>query len=449
MSKTLIHNARIVNEGRTFEGSVLIDGSRIAAVCDGQAPQVLLQEATHVVDATGKWLLPGVIDDQVHFRDPGLTHKGDLYTESRAAVAGGVTTFMDMPNTKPQTTTVYDLEQKFRRGAEVSAANYSFFFGGTNDNLSEIAQLDRSRIPGLKLFLGSSTGNMLVDRQETLERLFGETGLLIAIHAEEEEVIRRNIAYYTEKYGADLDISFHAKIRSEEACYTSSAKAVELATRLDARLHILHLSTAKELTLLSNALPLSEKRITGEVCVHHLWFHEADYAQFGNRIKWNPAIKTLADRQALREAVNNNTIDIIATDHAPHLLSEKEGNCLTATSGGPLIQHSLIVMLELAMEGRFTYEKVVDQMAHRPAQLFGIVDRGYIRPGYYADLVLIDPAETWTVAPQNILYKCGWSPFEGYTFHHAVWKTFVNGQTAYSDGQINDQVRGMEVQYHG
>ena len=445
MNRTLIKNATIINEGRTFTGSVLIEDDKIAAVYEGTIPAES-GDAT-VIDATGKYLLPGAIDDQVHFREPGLTHKGDIASESRAAVAGGVTTFMDMPNTKPQTTTLADLEWKLQRGAEMSVANYSFFFGGTNDNMDEIRKLDRSRVPGLKLFLGSSTGNMLVDKKDSLERIFGEAGMLIAIHAEKEEVIKRNIAHYTGLHGDDLDISFHSKIRSEEACYASSSEAVELATRLGSRLHILHLSTAKELSLLSNKLPISEKKITGEVCVHHLWFYDGDYEQFGNRIKWNPSIKTLADRTALREAVNNNTIDIVATDHAPHLLSEKEGSCLKAASGGPLIQHSLIVMLELAMEGRFTYEKVVEKMAHMPAELFRIDRRGYIRPGYYADLVLIDPERTWTVSKENILYKCGWSPFEGYTFHHGVWKTFVNGELAYGDGVVNDAVRGKEVRY--
>lgn len=447
MNKILIQNPRIINEGRSFIGSVLVEGDKIAAVFEGEVPGNVRAEANQVIDATGKWLIPGVIDDQVHFREPGLTHKGDIGTESRAAVAGGVTTFMDMPNTKPQTTTIADLEWKFNRAAEVSRANYSFFFGGTNDNMDEIRRLDRSRVPGLKLFLGSSTGNMLVDKKDSLERIFGKAGMLIAIHAEKEEVIRRNIQYYTNLHGEDLDISFHSKIRSEEACYQCSAEAVELATRLDSRLHILHLSTEKELSLLSNHLPLSEKKITGEVCVHHLWFHDGDYAQFGNRIKWNPAIKTIEDRAALREAVNNNTIDIVATDHAPHLPEEKQGSCLKAASGGPLIQHSLITMLELAMEGRFTYEKVVEKMAHMPAELFRIDRRGYIRPGYYADIVLIDPEQTWTVSKENILYKCGWSPFEGYTFHHGVWKTFVNGELAYGDGEVNDAVRGKEVRY--
>lgn len=447
MSKKLIKNARIINEGRSYQGSVLIDGEMIAAVYEGNVPDETVAEAKEVINAQGKWLLPGCIDDQVHFREPGLTHKADIYSESRAAVAGGVTSFMDMPNTKPQTTTLENLEWKFNRAAETSVANYSFFFGGTNDNMEEIRRLDRSRVPGLKLFLGSSTGNMLVDKKEALEKIFSESDLLIAIHAEKEEIIKRNIAYYTQQYGEDLDISFHSKIRSEEACYASSSEAVELATRLGTRLHILHLSTAKETTLLENKLPLKDKKITGEVCVHHLWFHDGDYALFGNRIKWNPAIKTLADRTALREAVNNDKIDIVATDHAPHLLSEKEGSCLKAASGGPLVQHSLIVMLELAMEGRFTYEKVVDKMAHKPAELFHIDRRGYIRPGYYADLVLIDPNKTWTVSKENILTKCGWSPFEGYTFHHAVDTTWVNGEVVWKDSQIQDNVHGKELKY--
>ena len=447
MNKKLIKNVRIINEGRSYQGAVLINGEMIEAVYEGEVPSEIIAETNDIIDGQGKWLLPGCIDDQVHFREPGLTYKADIYSESRAAVAGGVTSFMDMPNTKPQTTTIENLEWKFNRAAETSAANYSFFFGGTNDNMEEIRRLDRSRVPGLKLFLGSSTGNMLVDKKDALERIFSESDLLIAVHAEKEEIIKRNIAYYTQKYGEDLDISFHSKIRSEEACYASSSEAVELATRLGTRLHILHLSTAKETTLLDNKLPLKDKKITGEVCVHHLWFHDGDYALFGNRIKWNPSIKTLADRTALREAVNNDKIDIIATDHAPHLLSEKEGSCLKAASGGPLVQHSLIVMLELAMEGRFTYEKVVDKMAHKPAELFHIDRRGYIRPGYYADLVLIDPNKTWTVSKENILTKCGWSPFEGYTFHHAVDTTWVNGKIVWQDGQIRDNVHGKELKY--
>ncbi|MDH6359261.1 dihydroorotase [Parabacteroides sp. PF5-9] len=448
MNKKLIQNALIINEGRSFNGSVLVSGNLISKIYENESPEPAEIADAEVIDATGMWLLPGVIDDQVHFREPGLTHKGDISSESRAAVAGGVTTFMDMPNTKPQTTTLNDLEWKFQRGAETSVANYSFFFGGTNENLHEIKKLDKHRIPGLKLFLGSSTGNMLVDKKDVLERIFGESDLLIAIHAEKEEIIQKNITYFTNLYGKNLDVSLHPRIRSEEACYASSAEAVELATRLNTRLHILHLSTAKEMTLLDNKLPLKEKKITGEVCVHHLWFYDRDYERFGNRIKWNPAIKTLDDRTALREAINNNKLDIIATDHAPHLLSEKEGNCLTAASGGPLIQHSLTVMLEMASKGYFTTEKVVEKMAHQPAELFHIDKRGYIRPGYYADLVLVDPQNEWTVSKENILYKCGWSPFEEYTFHHKIRKTFVNGHEVYSDGQINDRIKGMEIRFN-
>ena len=447
MNKKWIKDALIINEGRRFQGSVLIAGDTIEAVYEGPVPPEVDTTPYEQIDAQGKWLLPGCIDDQVHFREPGLTHKADIGSESRAAVAGGVTSFMDMPNTKPQTTTLEALEWKFERAAQTSVANYSFFFGGTNDNFKEIQQVDKTRVPGLKLFLGSSTGNMLVNDKAALERIFSECGMLIAIHAEKEEIIQRNIAHYTGLYGEDLDISFHSLIRSEEACYASSAEAVELATRLGARLHILHLSTARETTLLDNTLPLSEKQITGEVCVHHLWFHDGDYAQFGNRIKWNPSIKTLADRNALRQAVNENKIDIVATDHAPHLPAEKEGSCLKAASGGPLVQHSLVAMLELAREGHFTYEKVVEKMAHAPATLFRIDRRGYIRPGYYADLVLVDPQHAWTVSRENILSKCGWSPFEGYTFHHAVDTTFVNGEIAYQRGQVNDALRGQELKY--
>lgn len=449
MNKILIKNARILNEGRFFDGYVFIDGAFILSVGESQDNQwqALEQEADTIVDAQGKWLLPGAIDDQVHFREPGLTHKGDIASESRAAVAGGVTTFMDMPNTKPQTTTLKELEWKFNRAAETSVANYSFFFGGTNDNMDEIKKLDKTRIPGLKLFLGSSTGNMLVDNKDTLERIFGEAGMLIAIHAEKEDIIRRNIAEYTSRFGADPDIRYHSLIRSEEACYASSSEAVELATRLGSRLHILHLSTAKELGLLSNALPLADKKITAEVCVHHLWFHDGDYARYGNRIKWNPAVKTIKDRDALRDAVNKNIVDIVATDHAPHLLSEKEGGCLKAASGGPLVQHSLLAMLELASAGCFTYEKVVEKMAHMPADLFHIDRRGYIRPGYYADLVLVDPRQETHVTTESLLYKCGWSPFEGYTFRHAIAQTFVNGKCVYDGGEIDDSTKGMEVRY--
>lgn len=453
MAKTLIKNALIINEGRSFRGSVLVDGLYIAGVYeenvsdDYESVNGITGGNLKIIDASGKWLLPGCIDDQVHFREPGLTRKGDIKSESRAAVAGGITTYMDMPNTNPQTTTLEELEWKFQRAAEVSAANYSFFFGGTNDNAGLLSRLDRKRVPGIKLFLGSSTGNMLVDREEALRRFFGETDLLIAVHAEKEDIIQRNRAYYMAKYGENLDISFHSKIRSEDACYASSSEAVGLARKLGTRLHLFHLSTAKELSLLDSGA-LDERRITGEACVHHLWFCDDDYETFGNLIKWNPSIKTAADRQALRNAVNDDTIAVIATDHAPHLLSEKEGTCLTAASGGPLVQHSLLAMLDMAADGIFTPEKVVAKMAHHPAELYKIDRRGYIRTGYYADLVLVDPEQPVTVTKENILYKCNWSPFEGYTFRNSVWKTFVNGIEIYTEGRVSENTTGLEVVYN-
>ena len=443
--KYLIQNVLIINEGCSFTGSVLVDGEWIAAVYQGSEKPVEQIDAVRI-DATGKWLVPGAIDDQVHFREPGYTHKGTIETESCAAVAGGVTSFMDMPNTNPQTTSLADLEWKFRRAAETSLANYSFFFGGTNTNFHLIKQLDKKRIPGIKLFLGSSTGNMLVDKEETLRHFFGETDLLIAIHAEKEAIIQRQKAYYLNMYGEEaLDITFHSKIRNEEACYASTAEAVALATSLGTRLHLLHLSTAGELSLLESDKPIHSKRITAETCVHYLWFSDKDYPVFGNRIKWNPAIKTANDRLALRAAVNDNRMDIVATDHAPHLLSEKEGNCLHAASGAPMVQHSLVTMLELAYQGVFTKEKVVEKMAHHPAELFHINRRGFIRPGYYADLVLIDPQYQWTVSKENILYQCGWSPLEGQLFHHAIWKTFVNGRLVFSEGKVIKTGKGLEL----
>jgi len=436
--KYWLRNALIINEGRSFTGSVLIEGGFIAAVYEGGVTPAEAEDAI-LIDATDKWLVPGSIDTHVHFREPGYTHKGSIASESRAAVAGGVTSFMDMPNTNPQTTSLADLEWKLQRAAETSMANYSFFFGGTNNNHSEIDKLDKSRIPGIKLFLGSSTGDMLVGNEKNLRRFFGETDLLIAVHAESEAVIKKNKAYYINMYGEDaLDISFHPKIRSEEACYESSEKAVALASALGTRLHLLHLSTAKELTLLESGKSIHSKKITAETCVHFLWFTDDDYATLGNRIKWNPSIKSANDRAALRAAVNENRIDVVATDHAPHLLSEKEGNCLMAVSGAPMIQHSLVAMFEMAYQGLFTNEKVVEKMAHHPAEMFRIDRRGFIRPGYYADLVLIDPHQQWTVSKENILYQCGWSPLEGITFHRSVWQTFVNGQLVFSKGRIVD-----------
>jgi dihydroorotase len=446
--KTIINDALIINEGRSFPGSVCLTDEYITDIYEeGEAIPASASAGATVIEAAGKWLLPGAIDDQVHFREPGLTRKGTIASESRAAVAGGVTSYMDMPNTQPPTTTCSALEWKFRRAAETSAANYSFFFGGTNDNAAEIHTLDRSRVPGIKLFLGSSTGNMLVDNRETLRRFFSETDMLIAVHAEKEEIIQRNKACFLRMHESEHhNMAYHSRIRSEEACYASSSEAVALAVASGTRLHLLHLSTARELSLLDTQ-PLPAKRITGETCVHYLWFTDADYATLGSRIKWNPAIKTVSDRTALRAAVNDGRLDIVATDHAPHLWPEKAGNCLTAASGGPMVQHALVAMLELASRGIFTKEKVVEKMAHHPAELFHIDRRGYIRPGYYADLVLIDPQDTWTVSAANLLYACGWSPMEGQTFHHRVWKTFVNGRLAFADGKVNPEIRGMELRF--
>jgi len=440
----LIRNATIVNEGRTFVGSVLIDGEHIKTVYEGNLVVELSVPYTEI-DATGLLLFPGVIDDQVHFRDPGLTHKGDIYTESKAAVAGGITSYFEMPNTRPQATTIDILEEKYTLASQKSFANYSFLMGVTNDNLDELKKLNPRNVAGVKMFMGSSTGNMLVDNQETLNRVFSEIPLLIVTHCEDEATIQNNIQHYKALLGEDIPIKYHPLIRSAEACYKSSSYAVELATKYNARLHVFHLSSALEMSLFSSDKPLKDKRITAEVCVHHLWFSDTDYAQYGNRIKWNPAIKSESDRLALIDAVNSNKIDVIATDHAPHLLSEKEGSCLTAASGGPLVQHSLVAMLQMVKQGSFTIEKVVEKMCHAPAELFRIEKRGFIRPGYYADLVLVDPNREWMVNADNILYKCGWSPFEGTKFSASVLQTWVNGKLVYDNGQFDETVRGKRL----
>ncbi|MDD4969276.1 MAG: dihydroorotase [Paludibacter sp.] len=440
----IIRNATIVNEGRTFKGSVLISGEYIKAVYEGSDP-VEVPEQCIEIDAKGLLLLPGVIDDQVHFRDPGLTHKGDIYTESKAAVAGGITSYMDMPNTRPQATTLEILEDKYTLAATKSLANYSFLLGVTNDNIDELKQADPRKIAGVKMFMGSSTGNMLVDNQETLNRVFAELSILIVTHCEDEPTVQKNIKHYKSLLGEEIPIGYHPLIRSAEACYKSSAYAVELATKYNSRLHVFHLSTAREMDLFSSDIPLKQKRITAEVCVHHLWFSDADYALYGNRIKWNPAIKSENDRKALIDAVNSNKIDVVATDHAPHLLSEKEGSCLTAASGGPMVQHSLVAMMQFVKQGVFTMEKVVDKMCHAPAELFRIEKRGFIRPGYFADMVLVDPNRQWTVNVENILYKCGWSPFEGTTFDASVLQTWVNGNLVYDNGQFDETVRGKRL----
>ena len=443
---TLIHNAIIVNEGSRFHGYIIIENEYIKEIGRGEAPAHLLNSDIEIHDAENAYLLPGCIDDQVHFRDPGLTHKADMATESRAAVAGGVTSFMDMPNTIPQTITLEALNDKHRRAAEVSVANYSFYIGATNDNIDTLLACDYTKVPGVKLFLGASTGNMLVDNCESLNRIFAEVPALIAIHSEDEDIIRRNREAMLEKYGEDVPIEEHPNIRSAEACYKSSLKAVEMARKHGARLHILHISTADEMQLLSNK-PLKEKKITAEVCAHHLWWTADDHASLGARIKWNPAIKTDKDRQALRDGLNNGLIDIVATDHAPHLLSEKQGGAIKATSGAPLVQYSLPMMLQLADEGVFTIEQVVDFMAHRVAQLFSIEKRGYIREGYYADLTIVNPNEQYTVKDEDVLSRCGWTPLAGTTLNNKVISTYVNGQRVFHKGTIDDSVHGKALKF--
>lgn len=441
---TLIKNAIIFNENERFIGSVLLDGERISRIIRGEElPTDLFYD--EVIEADGMWLMPGVIDDQVHFREPGLTHKADIFTESQAAVAGGVTSFMDMPNTIPQTTTIEALEEKYKIGAEKSLANYSFYMGATNDNLDELQKVNPTEVCGVKVFMGSSTGNMLVDNIKTLTGIFAEVPMLIATHCEDENLIQANKDKYIARYGEDLPIHYHPYIRDAEACYRSSSFAVELATKYKARLHVLHVSTARELDLFSNQLPLKEKRITAEACVHHLWFSDQDYDTYGNRIKWNPAVKTEQDRLALIDGVNKDLLDVVATDHAPHLLSEKEGSCLKAASGGPLVQFSLLAMLALAKKGYFTEEQVVRKMCHAPADLFRIKQRGYIREGFYADLVLVNPKQSFEVKPDVILSKCAWSPFEGHTFNHSIAKTWVNGSLVYNQGVVNTRIRGKRL----
>ncbi|MBI49035.1 MAG: dihydroorotase [Crocinitomicaceae bacterium] len=419
---TLIRNAHVVNEGTVTVSDVLIVGDSIAKIGKG-----LDVEATESIDATGLWLMPGIIDDQVHFREPGLTHKADLKTESKAAAAGGVTSFMEMPNTVPQALTQQLLQDKYERAAEVSAVNYSFFMGASNNNLNEVLKTDPKRVCGVKVFMGSSTGDMLVDERKILEGIFKESPTIVATHCEEEAVVRANMAAAKERWGERVPIGQHPFIRSAEACYQSSSKAIELATKHGARLHILHISTARELELFDGNIPLKEKKITSEACIHHLWFTDADYADKGTYIKWNPAVKSEDDRNALRAALQDGRIDVIATDHAPHTVEEKSRSYFKAPSGGPLVQHGLPAMLELVHQGEIEIEKVIDLMCHRVAELFEIKDRGYIREGYKADLVLVNPDANWTVTGENILYKCGWSPFTGYEFKSHVTGTWVNG----------------------
>jgi dihydroorotase len=445
MRTVLIKNAQIVNEGTITSGDVLIEADRIAEI----APSISVKNAdTKVIDADGFYLIPGMIDDQVHFREPGLTHKATIKTESRAAVAGGITSFIEMPNTVPQATTIDLLEEKFAIAAKDAHANYSFMFGGTNDNLSEILKVDKTKVAGLKLFLGSSTGNMLVDNPKVLEEIFSKTDLLISTHCEDEATIKKNLEQAIAIYGDDIPMEKHPEIRSEQACYISSSQAIALAKKTGARLHVFHLSTAKETKLFDKKKPLKDKKITAEVCVHHLWFTSEDYASKGSKIKWNPAVKTKKDREGLWKALNEGRIDVIATDHAPHTLEEKDNVYTKAPSGGPLVQHALEALFEMHRKGYITVEKLVEKIAHNPAILFEIKDRGYIREGYKADLVLINPNAPWTVTKENIAYKCGWSPFEGTTFRARVTHTFVNGHLAYENGKIAKITNGERLTFN-
>jgi dihydroorotase len=444
MKRILIKNAKIVNEGKIFEGDLLIEGELIIEISDS----ISAKTDYKVIDAEGNYLMPGAIDDQVHFREPGLTHKGDIGSESRAAVAGGITSFIEQPNTVPNAVTQDLLEQKYQIAAETSHANYSFMMGGTNDNLDEILKTNPKNVAGIKLFLGSSTGNMLVDKENVLEKIFSSTKMLIAVHCEDENTIKNNLAKYKEQYGEDIPVKFHHLIRSEEACYMSSSKAIALAKKTGARLHVFHLSTAKEMDLFTNKIPLEEKQITAEVCIHHLWFTNADYETKGNLIKWNPAIKTEADRAALWEALLDDRIDVIATDHAPHTLEEKNQSYTKAPSGGPLVQHAVVVMFEAFHQGKISIEKIVEKMAHNPAKIFKIEKRGFIKEGFYADLILVNPAMPWSVKKENILYKCGWSPLEGTTFKSRITHTFVNGQLVYQNAKVNEAKAGKRLLFN-
>ncbi len=442
--KTLLKGATLFNEGKSFIADILIDNQRIEKIDNN----ISATPETKVVNLEGKWILPGCIDDQVHFREPGLTHKANIATESKAAVAGGITTFMEMPNTVPNTLTQELLEEKYTIAKHTSAANFSFFMGASNDNLDEVLKTNEKNVCGVKIFMGSSTGNMLVDNESTLTNLFSQVPLLIATHCEDEATVRANSALYKEKYGEDIPIEAHPLIRSEEACYLSSSMAVELAKKYNTRLHILHISTAKEVGLFDNTLPLEKKRITAEACVHHLWFTDQDYAKKGNFIKWNPAVKTSNDRDGIWKGLLDNHIDIVATDHAPHTLEEKSKAYNQAPSGGPLVQHALLAMLEKAKEGLISVERVVEKMAHAPAICFQLAERGFIREGYYADLVIVDPMDTITVEKSNVLYKCGWSPFEGVTFSHKIAGTYVNGTLVYDGNQIVSEQKGMRVLFN-
>ncbi len=441
--KYFIQGATLINEGRRFIANVKVENGFISEISENA--DAIVPEGFEIISGQGKWLLPGIIDDQVHFRDPGLTHKADLYTESRAAVAGGVTSFMEMPNTVPNTLTQELLEEKYKMASEKSLANYSFYMGASNDNLSEIVKTDPRNVCGIKVFMGASTGNMLVDKAETLEGIFRDAPTLVAVHCEDEATIRINTEAMRKKYGEDVPVEMHPHIRNHESCLKSSTFAIQLAKKYNTRLHVLHLSTADELELLSDAPATSGKRITAEVCVHHLWFDDTHYAKLGSRIKWNPAVKTAKDREALLKGLLDGKLDVIATDHAPHTLEEKSRTYFSCPSGGPLVQHSLVTMLEMCHQGKLTPEMVVEKMCHAPARIFSIDRRGYIRQGYHADLVLVDPDSPWNVTTENILYKCGWSPLEGAMFHSKITHTFVGGHLAWANGSFDNSQNGSRL----
>ena len=453
--KYIITNANIVNEGRIFKGSVIIDNGLINEVIESPIPRMWDETASkinssnaNVIDAAGKYLLPGIIDSHVHFREPGLTHKADIFTESKAAAAGGVTSFMDMPNTIPNAITRDLLEEKFRLASKKSLVNYSFYIGATNDNIDELKKFDNNTVCGIKVFMGSSIGNMIVDDVNVLQQIFSLPSSLIAVHCEDEKIIKKNIEKYKAIYGENIPVSLHPAIRSSKACFKSSSLAVELAAKHNTRLHLLHLSSADETNLTDNQLPIKKKKITTEVCVHHLWFTDKDYQKKGTLIKYNPAIKSSSDRNALWKALIDGRIDIVTTDHAPHTLEEKNNTYLNAPSGGPLIQHSMAAMIEFYHQGKISLETIVLKMAHAPALCFGVEKRGFIRPGYYADLALVDLDSPWTVDKSNILSKCGWSPFEGNTFKSSVTHTFVNGQLVFNSGIFEESCRGMRLMFN-
>lgn len=442
MYTVLIKNARIVNEGKIFEGDVLIEGEFIKEIAESISHK---SSNCKVIDAEGNYLIPGAIDDQVHFREPGLTHKGTIESESRAAVAGGITSFIEQPNTVPNAVTQELLEDKYQIASQSSYANYSFMMGGTNNNLEEILKTNPKNVAGLKLFLGSSTGDMLVDSSAALESIFSSTKLLIAVHSEDENTVKSNLEHYKAIYGDDIPVALHPEIRSVEACYKSTEKIIKLAKETGARLHVFHISTAKELDLFTNKIPLEEKQITAEVCIHHLWFSDEDYATKGNFIKWNPAVKSAADREGLWKALLDDRIDVIATDHAPHTLEEKQQVYTKAPSGGPLVQHAVVAMFEAHHQGKISVEKIVEKMAHNPAKIFKIENRGFIKEGFYADLAIVNPAMPWSVNKENILYKCGWSPFEGTNFKSRITHTFVNGQLVYENSKVKEIKAGKRL----